>query len=97
MMVAYHPAARAELEAEVGYYNNERPGAGSNLRADVKETISPLRQFPLLGRPDGDGIRRIVTQRYRFIIHYVIVGNRIVILAVAHPSREPGYWLQRLL
>ena len=35
------------------------------------------------------------TKIYRFIVIYRFVGSDLHILAVAHPSRQPRYWLRR--
>lgn len=97
MTVVYHPAATAELAEEAAYYERERPGIGRKLLADVKEAIALIKAYPLVGRIDDIGTRRVVTQRFRFIVHYGLVGSRIVVWAIAHPSREPGYWIQNRL
>jgi toxin ParE1/3/4 len=93
--LVYHPAAQAELEAEVAYYERERTNAGVHLRADIAETLRLLVQFPALGRPESSGVRRVVTNRYRFVLHYELHSDQIVVWAVAHPSRMPGYWQGR--
>ena len=93
--LAYHPAAQAELEAEVLFCENERPRAGSQVRADISKAIISVRQFPGIGRNAIGGVRRIVTRSYKFIVHYELIADQIVIWAVAHPAREPGYWLAR--
>jgi plasmid stabilization system protein ParE len=93
--LAYHPAALAELEAEVLFCENERPRAGTHVRADISKTIISVRQFPGIGRHGPDGVRRIVTRSYNFIVHYELIADQIVVWAVAHPARAPGYWLAR--
>src|SRR6266542_3385381 len=94
-LLAFHPAALAEFEAEILHCARERIGAAAHVRADVSETLMLVREFPGIGRADSDGARRIVTRRYRFILHYEILDEQIVVWAVAHPSREPGYWRAR--
>jgi plasmid stabilization system protein ParE len=91
----YHPAASAELEAEVSLCEAERRGSGSHVRADVAATLALVREFPQIGRRDLGGAQRIVTRLYRFVIHYQLVEDEIVVWAIAHPSRGPGYWHSR--
>ena len=93
--LAYHPAAWAELEAEISHCEAERTGAGAHVRADVADTITLVRDFPGIGRRDALGARRIVTRHYHYIIHYGLQGDQIVVWAVADPAREPGYWQSR--
>ena len=49
--------------------------------------------------PDLSGavpVRRLVLKRFPFALAYLVQGDRVVILAVAHTSREPMYWIHRL-
>ncbi|MBC7976640.1 MAG: type II toxin-antitoxin system RelE/ParE family toxin [Myxococcales bacterium] len=41
-------------------------------------------------------VRVRVLHRYPYLIAYIIRDPQIVILAVAHQHRQPGYWLSRL-
>jgi plasmid stabilization system protein ParE len=94
--LAYHPAARAELEADIVHCESERPGAGARLRADIGAAIALVRVFPGVGRRERSGVRRIVTRRYRYVVHYELLEDTLVVWAVADPAREPGYWRHRL-
>ena len=93
--LAYHPAARTELEAKVLFCETERPRAGAHAHADTARALVSVPQFPGLGRPGPDGIRRIVTLGYKSIVHDKLIADLIVVWAVAHPARAPGYWLAR--
>lgn len=93
--LTYHPAAWAELEAEISHCEAERRGAGSHVRTDIADTLMLVREFPGIGRHDAGGGQRIVTRSYRYVIHYQLLANEIVVWAVADPSREPGYWQSR--
>jgi plasmid stabilization system protein ParE len=44
------------------------------------------------GRPD---VRMRVVRRYPYSIVYVVRGPNVVIIAVAHHRRRPGYWMDR--
>jgi plasmid stabilization system protein ParE len=90
--LAYHPAARAEFEAEVRYCETERAGAGAHLRSDIIDALVLVDAFPAIGRLGPNGTRRMVTRIYHFIIHYELIDGLIVIFAITHPSREPAYW-----
>jgi plasmid stabilization system protein ParE len=93
--VVFHPAAHQEFVDEVAYCERERRGAGGNVRADVTALLALLGNFPALGRSDNDGVRPAVTSRYRFVVHYELMVDQIVIWAIAHPAREPNYWTVR--
>ena len=90
-----YPQAQAEFESEIANYENARRGWGGLLREDVLSTIRRLSEFPHLGRPAPGRTRRFVTKRFRFIVCYELISDQIVVWAVAHPAREPGYWQSR--
>lgn len=41
-------------------------------------------------------VRRYVMQEYPYVLPYYVWGDTVFVLAVAHTSRKPGYWLSRL-
>ncbi len=41
-------------------------------------------------------VRKWALRRYPFCLFYVVVDAGVVILAVAHVRRRPGYWRSRL-
>jgi len=42
------------------------------------------------------GVRRFLLRRFPYAVVYLELANEIRILAIAHTSREPGFWRQRL-
>ena len=40
-------------------------------------------------------IRKRVLRKFHYSLIYTIEKNRVLILAVAHHSRRPGYWVGR--
>ena len=41
-------------------------------------------------------VRRFILPGYPYDLIYAVLAEEIVILAVAHHSRQPGYWQERL-
>ena len=41
-------------------------------------------------------VRRIPLRRFPFVLFYAIDATSVRMLAVAHTSRDPGYWTSRL-
>jgi len=41
-------------------------------------------------------IRRYLVKKYPFGILYTVYHDEIVVVAVAHLSRQPSYWVARL-
>jgi hypothetical protein len=51
---------------------------------------------PELGAPDRAGTRRVQIQRCPFSIIYRIQPEQLIVVAVAHHRRRPGYWQGRV-
>jgi plasmid stabilization system protein ParE len=88
-------AARQEFLAEVAYYNEAQPGLGSRFAAAIEEASARALAFPLAGSPSVSNTRRVILKGFPFSIFYRPEGNGIVIFAVSHHARRPGYWTDR--
>lgn len=94
--VLYHCEADVELVAAAKLYRCAQEELGRRFlravhiaRAEIER--DPTR-FPLYDRPARS--RRVAGFPYRLV--YEETEDAIVIIAVAHLSREPGYWKNRL-
>lgn len=88
-------AARREFLAEVIYYNKEEPGLGSRFAAAAEEATARALSFPLAGSPAPRDCRRVLLKDFPFGLVYRPSAEGIVIFALAHQSRRPGYWQSR--
>ena len=97
MNLRIHRLAVAEIDHEVDYYESCRVGLGAELEDEIDAVIDTIIQFPEAApqwrnRPDR---RLAILDRFPFAVPYQIKGEEIVILALAHTSRRPGYWSRR--
>lgn len=85
-----------ELEGQLRRYGEINPGLCLQFNDAVNMTLDRARTFPLLGfRIHGD-VRRRLVQRYPYSVIYRPSGGRIVVFAIAHQARRPGYWVDRV-
>ena len=61
----------------------------------VESAIETILQDPLRWRQIDEDIRRCLTRVFPYAILYTVEPDYILIVAVAHCSREPGYWKHR--
>ena len=97
-MIAYrflHPAEEEMTEASL-FYEAASDGLGSDFLDDVKRVIDGLRERPNLGRVVGGDLRRMLLHRFPFSIIYSVEADAILVVAVAHYGRRPGYWKSRV-
>ena len=89
-------AARAEFLAEIAYYDQTAPGRGARFAAAVEEATARALTFPLSGSPSEPNVRRVVVKNFPFSVIYRPETDGIVVFAIAHHSRRPGYWRSRV-
>jgi hypothetical protein len=90
-----HPEADAEFAAQVEYYENKQPGLGQRFYGEVIGCLNWIAANPTLPRLRRD-YQRVNLKAFPFYVAYVLEGDRVWVLAVAHGYRRPGYWRQRL-
>ncbi len=94
------PEAEEELGEAVLWYEARRTGLGVELVAVVDAALEAIvaspRSFPLW-RSDRD-YRRMVLERFPYIVFFRLdaADDEALVVAVAHASRRPGYWVGRL-
>jgi toxin ParE1/3/4 len=89
------PAEEEMLEA-AEYYESQRRGLGRTFLAEVQRTVDRIVENPRLGQAVRQGIRRRLLRRFPFGILYQVDPEEIVIIAVMHLRRRPGYWSDRV-
>lgn len=91
----YHTSARRELNEAVLWYEEQKPGLGSQFFAAVQETIAHIaenpRRFPLVYRD----LRQASVPRFPYLIFFMTQPGRLQIFAVFHTSRAPEIWKER--
>ena len=69
---------------------------GARFRVEVERVIALIRQAPEAWPRLSHSTRRCRTSRFPYGIIYRIKNGVIEVLAVAHSSRRPKYWVDRL-
>ena len=91
----YLPEAREDLNNAAAFYEASVPGLGDAFLDDVERAINDIRENPRTGAPIGRVFRRAILRRFPFTIVYAERDDEIVIVAIAHDRRRPGYWRGR--
>lgn len=98
-MLRFGESASSELEEAVRWYEAQVIGLGQDLRISVDETLQRILRLPEAGSPlaqvESRTLRRRLVPRFPFEIVYYIDGRDVVVVAVAHMRRRPGYWGER--
>jgi plasmid stabilization system protein ParE len=94
--IRYIPEALEEIQEAITYYESERPSLGSEFAVELARTVDRIRARPDAWQPLGRSARRCRMQRFPFGVVYFVREDQIVIVAVMHLHRRPGYWRDRL-
>lgn len=95
-----HEAAEEAIEAAT-WYERERGGLGVEFSKAVDAVIDLLEDeiVPLTTTPGSAGSRgakKFVLKRFPYDIVVRDLPEEVIVVAVAHHSRRPGYWRGRL-
>jgi plasmid stabilization system protein ParE len=95
MKVRLHPQARAELVEARNWYYERSPLSSVAFAHAVDRAVSRIRTAPNTYPAADHGTRKLVLQRFPFNIFYRVGETEILIVALAHQKRRPGYWSGR--
>lgn len=94
--VHYHPAAAVELTEAAAFYEARTAGLGARFLDEVERGIAAVGEAPSRWPILRGSVRRYLLRPFPYGILYHEQPDSIVILAVMHLHREPGYWKHRL-
>jgi plasmid stabilization system protein ParE len=95
MNYAFHPEARAELDAAVDYYNGCQSELGLDFAKEVYTAIQNVLAYPEAWTPLSKNTRRCLVHRFPYGVIYQRAGETIRVVAIMHLNRTPGYWKDR--
>jgi toxin ParE1/3/4 len=91
MKVRYRPRAERDLNDIADYLRSRNPQAARSVRDAILHTIGIVADFPELGVPVDEGVRRIIVRRYEYRIYYDIdvAKQEVVVTTIRRPRRQP--------
>ena len=93
----FHPEALQEFEDAAHYYADCQEGLDLRFVAAIDAAIRQIVAAPERWRIFEEDVRRYVTRVFPYAILYAIEPEGyILIIAVMHCRREPGYWKHRV-
>ena len=88
--------AEREFAESVRYYEAKETGLGWRFRMEVVEAVRWIEQNPDLPRLRERNYRRRNLHAFPHYVAYVIRGETVWIVAIAHGHRRPEFWLERI-
>ncbi len=94
--------ASDEAAASAAWYEKERTGLGAEFLEALEAGLDLIEEgsLPLLPMPGKAstlrGAKRLILKRFPYDIVALEMGSEVFIIAIAHHSRKPGYWQDRV-
>lgn len=92
----FHPAAVAEAEDAVRWYRERSPLAATRFLAELNQVIDSIIDAPQRWPLSERSTRKVKLPCFPFLVIYRESKGAVLILAIAHGRRRPGYWKNRL-
>ena len=98
--IRFVSAAREDLNEDALWYEQREAGLGMRFLDEVRHTLERIVADPE-SHPQVDqvwrrrNVRRCSVAVFPYQVIFEIRPEEIVVLAVAHGSRRPGYWSRR--
>jgi len=97
MAIHFLTPASIELDEAVEYYESQQRGVGNRFAAAVENTLSRITLFPEGYQSVGRYSRRCLVSKFPYgvVYQYRRSESEILVVAIAHLHRLPGYWASR--
>ena len=92
----FHPQAEQEYLTALGWYRERSLIAAVNFESAFAQAIGRIQEAPQRWPVYVGDFRKYTLRQYPFSIVYQEFPEQVVVFAVAHGHREPGYWLDRV-
>lgn len=96
MKIRYLRMAGVELEDALTWYFERSPETAHRFEQELSVTEKLVQRHPKIGTPSQDKVRSMPVHGYPYSLVYADKVGEIIVVAVMHHSRCPGYWRKRL-
>ena len=104
MKLIVSEAATTEIGQAADWFESQQSGLGEAFHQAVKRTLESLLNAPesyaryeFVTSRRWPNLRRAIEQRFSYVIVFDVRDDDVVIVAVHHSSRRPGFWFKRRL
>ena len=89
------PEAEEELRDAARFYEAEQQGLGRALIREVRRACRFIAEHPLVARIVRGEVRVRTIARFPYRIYYRAKADEILVIAIGHRRRRPGFWRSR--
>ena len=92
MNLRFLDSAEEEMTEAARMYEDQAVGLGERFLDEVEGCVDLLRDRPYIGRRVGQ-FRSFPLRKFPFALIYALEDGDLVVVAVSHHRRRPGYWI----
>ena len=85
--------AEDDIRDAYRWYNNQRPGLGSEFVREVRSLLPVIREQPEIYAAVEPPFRRALLERFPYAIFFKADEERVEVIACFHQRREPEPWM----
>jgi len=90
------PEAADDIREAFDYYEDKRPGLGSEFVGALDATLDTIQRLPLAYAQVRQNARRAPLNRFPYLVIYTVEDDEIFVHACIHGKRDPRQWQRRL-
>lgn len=90
------PEAQEEINATFEWYYQRSPRAADAFLTEVGTTLAQIASQPQLCPVFTKNTRKRALRRFPYSVIFQDREEMILVVAIAHAKRRPGYWSNRL-
>ena len=91
-----YPEAEDEIKASVDWYEEQAGGLGVDFISELDRAINSIKTLPDVWPKYQIHYQKFLLSRFPFSVVFEVEEHQIVVYAVMHNSRKPGYWNDRI-
>jgi toxin ParE1/3/4 len=93
--VIIRPAAEADIRETHETFELIRAGLGDRFVSRVGEVLERIEFMPEMYGVIWQDVRAARLKRFRHVVYYVVLADRVEVLAVMHGARDASAWQSR--
>jgi plasmid stabilization system protein ParE len=93
--IIFLPEAEEEMLEAARFYETQTSGLGADFLLEIRRATEGISKNPGAGRILRGKVHRRLVRRFPYGLLYRVDPNEIVVMAVMHLRRRPGYWRGR--
>jgi plasmid stabilization system protein ParE len=87
--------AEVDVQEALDQLEAVRVGLGSQVLARVREVLARIEKMPELHGKVWQDVRAARLKQFRYIVYFIVLADRVEVLAVLHGARDPSSWQSR--